>query len=200
MTCVCSLSGTRSNGPSAPTPALLIHTSIRWNASIALWASRSTWRGWLTSVGTASARAPAWRQAAATSFRRCPRRAARTTVAPCSASASAVPLPKPLDAPVMTTTLPATPVVMAPHGRNRRADEPLGLERGHLRLQLFHQVGEATGLHEAGELGAIVAEKAGGADGYVDHAPAAGIPAGDQGLPPRPVRLPGPHRSAPRRP
>src|SRR5256712_2093853 len=169
---------------------------MRWNAFSAFWASRSTWRGWLTSVGTATAGAPAARRAGATSPMSWPRRAATTAAAPCRASSRAVPLPKPLEAPVTTTTLPATLGVVMRAGAPQAACRPLRLERGHLRLQALHQVGKAPALHQAGELHAIVAEQAGAADVDVHHAPAAVVRPSHDVIDRRLVAVPGDHGRA----
>jgi len=91
-----------SKRPIAPTPALLIQTSMRpYRASAAL-ASRSTWLASATSVCTTSAVPPAALMRVATSSRASARRAASTTLARMPPSRSATPRPSPLEAPVTT--------------------------------------------------------------------------------------------------
>src|SRR4051812_5414286 len=96
----------RSKRPSAPTPASFTQTSMRPNLSIAAWARRSTSSRLLTSVGQAIASTPLLRHSFASSSRSSPRRAASTSLAPWRPNSCAAPLPKPLEAPVMTTTFP----------------------------------------------------------------------------------------------
>src|SRR5215468_8546895 len=106
MTLKWSAKGTSSKRPTAPAPALFTHTSMRLKSATARSRRRLMSSCWETSVGTARALtpdAPHWR---ARSSRSSSRRAANTTDAPSLANFNAAPFPKPLDAPVITTTLP----------------------------------------------------------------------------------------------
>jgi hypothetical protein len=89
-------------------------------------ANSRTWAGSVTSVGTASARAPSASQSRAACSSRWRRLAARTTLAPRVAKALAVASPMPLEAPVITTVasprLSMIPVpLFDPRPTNRQA-------------------------------------------------------------------------------
>ncbi|MNC28834.1 hypothetical protein D3C75_770590 [compost metagenome] len=107
MTCSCASRGVCSKLPTAPTPALLTQISIRpWPNSAAWVASACTWSLRVTSVMIATASVPQSVHSSSTSNNACSSRAASTSRAPLQAKACAAALPIPLDAPVMTTTLP----------------------------------------------------------------------------------------------
>src|SRR6266705_3772115 len=96
----------RSSGDCGIKPALLIITSIRPCACTARSTSFFTCSLWMTSVGTASAFPPRRASSSASDLMRSTRRAPSTTVAPCADKSRAVASPRPLLAPVMTTTFP----------------------------------------------------------------------------------------------
>src|SRR6266567_7236461 len=96
----------RSSGDCGIRPALLIITSIRPCACTALSTSFFTCSLRITSVGTASAFPPRRVSSSASDWMRSARRAPSTTVAPCADKSRAVASPRPLLAPVMTTTFP----------------------------------------------------------------------------------------------
>src|SRR6266568_6837990 len=96
----------RSSGDCGIRPALLIITSIRPCACTAPSTSFFTCSLWMTSVGTASAFPPRRVSSSASDLMRSARRAPNTTVAPCADKSRAVASPRPLLAPVMTTTFP----------------------------------------------------------------------------------------------
>src|SRR6266446_1301013 len=95
-----------SSGDCGIRPALLIMTSIRPCAWTAPSTSFFTCSLWMTSVGTASAFPPRRLSSSASDLMRSARRAPSTTVAPCADKSRAVASPRPLLAPVMTTTFP----------------------------------------------------------------------------------------------
>src|SRR6266699_3497747 len=102
----------RSSGDCGIRPALLIITSIRPCACTAPSTSFFTCSLWMTSVGTASAFPPRRVSSSASDLMRSARRAPSTTVAPCADKSRAVASPRPLLAPVMTTTFPSMLLLM----------------------------------------------------------------------------------------
>src|SRR6201999_2325961 len=96
-----------SNGETGMMPALLTRTSSRPKVSTASDTNPARSLRRLTSVTLATASPPDDDSRAATAFNRSARRAPSTSLAPRSASRSAVASPIPLLAPVIATTLPS---------------------------------------------------------------------------------------------
>ena len=96
--------GASTRGANTATAASLIQTSMRPKRATASSARACTCCSSVTSVGRAAARAPSARHSAASSSSASARLLASTRLAPSFANRSAVALPIPLDAPVMTTT------------------------------------------------------------------------------------------------
>src|SRR5215212_3701878 len=98
---------------SSMAPALLTRMSTRPNSSLACRIRPCACSSSVTSHSTESARPPSPFIRSTRSSSRSSRRAATTTGAPSAAKASAVASPMPLDAPVMTATLPSSFVMLA---------------------------------------------------------------------------------------
>src|SRR5215203_1952367 len=136
-------SGTSSKRPHMLVPALLTHTSIPPKADTAASANSRTWSGSVTSVGTASARAPSSSHPCTARSSSSRRLAASTTLAPRAAKARAVASPMPLEAPVITTVAsPRLSMILAPlfdpQPTNRQVRSALLLARARCKSRMHN--------------------------------------------------------------
>ena len=114
-----SASRASASRSSTPKPALTTSTSACPKRARVVLASSASAASFETSVGTAKARSPLKSSSLASVASRSAERAASTTRAPPAAQRRAICSPKPLDAPVITTTLPCR--FTRPHSRRARA-------------------------------------------------------------------------------